>query len=82
MNLNRKAAEIAGWYGTVAIVAAYALVSFKAIPADGSIYQLLNLSGAIGIIVIALIKKVRQSVVLNVFWAAIAILALVRLLIK
>jgi hypothetical protein len=78
---NKQFAEIIGWYGTIAIVGAYALVSFNAIAADGWIYQVLNLTGAIGIIVISLIKRARQSVVLNLFWAAIAIVALARLII-
>jgi hypothetical protein len=82
MATDRKIAEIVGWYGTFAILGAYALVSFNAIPADGSIYQILNLTGAVGIIVISIIKKVRQSVVLNMFWAVIAIIALIRLAIK
>jgi hypothetical protein len=77
--LGRKLAEAVGWYGTVAIVGAYALVSFKVVAADGLIYQLLNLTGALGIIVISAIKGVKQSVTLNVFWALIALVALVSL---
>ena len=77
--LGMKIAEAGGWYGAVAIVGAYALVSFKVVPADGLVYQLLNLTGAIGIIVISAIKGVKQSVTLNVFWALIAIVALVSL---
>lgn len=76
----RMIGEIVGWYGTVAIISAYALVSFNIISADSVLYQLLNLTGAIGIIVISLIKKVRQSVVLNAFWLAIAVIALTRIL--
>lgn len=78
----KLAAEVVGWYGTIAIIGAYALVSFNLLSPNSVWYQLLNLTGAIGIIVISLIKKVRQSVVLNVFWAAIATLALLRLLIR
>jgi hypothetical protein len=80
MNFNRKtAAEIAGWYGTTAIVVAYVLVSFKVVSAQGVFFQLLNLTGAIGIMTISLVKKLRQTVVLNLFWAAIAVVALVAL---
>lgn len=82
MATKRKVAEIAGWYGAAAIITAYALVGFDFISPDEWLFQLLNLSGAIGIIIISSIKKVRQSVVLNGFWAAIAVLALVRLLVK
>ena len=82
MTLKRKMAELAGWYGTTAIIAAYALISFGIISADEWLFQVLNLTGAIGIIIISSIKKVRQSVVLNGFWAVIAIVALVRLVAK
>lgn len=73
-------AEIAGWYGTLAIVLAYVLVSFDVIAASGVGYQLLNLSGACGIIVIAWYKKVKQSIALNVFWSLIALAALAKAL--
>jgi hypothetical protein len=74
-----KVGEVAGWYGALAIAGAYALVSLSIVPADGLIYQVLNLTGAFGIILIAALKGVRQSVALNIFWALIAIIALVRI---
>jgi len=77
MTINKKAAQIAGWYGTTAIVLAYVLVSFKVVTANGVIYQLLNLTGALGIISISLVKKVKQPAVLNIFWALIAVIALI-----
>lgn len=75
----RLFAEIAGWYGAVAILAAYALVSFNVISGHSLVFQLLNLTGALGVIVISLYKKVKQSVILNIFWAGVAIVALVRI---
>ena len=80
MNKNTLA-EIAGWYGTAAILLAYTLVSFDIVMSDSVWFQLLNLTGALGIIVIALHKHVKQSVVLNVFWATVAIIALTKILI-
>lgn len=73
-------AEIAGWYGAVAILLAYTLVSFELIAASGTVFQLLNLTGAIGVIIASSYKKVKQSVVLNIFWAGVAVVALLRLL--
>jgi len=72
-------AEIAGWYGTAAIVLAYALVSFDVVSAESTAYQLLNLTGALGIVVIAAVKGVRQPLLLNIFWAVIALVALIRI---
>jgi hypothetical protein len=79
---RNRLAEIAGWYGTAAIVLAYILVSFNFLSAGGGAYQLLNLTGALGIIVISVVKKVRQSTILNIFWAGIAALALIRLILR
>jgi hypothetical protein len=74
--------EIIGWYGPVALIAAFALVSFEVIVARSYLYQLLNLTGSIGIIAISLYKKVYQSVVLNIFMVAIALIALGQLIVR
>lgn len=71
--------EAAGWYGMFALIVAYGLVSFAVIKGDGIEYQLLNLTGGIGLIVVAASKHVVQSVLLNIFWAAIGIIAIVRI---
>ena len=71
--------ETIGWYGTAAILSAYALVSFSVISGDGLPFQILNLTGALAIIVLAVYKKVRQSVVLNVVWSVVAIVAIINL---
>ncbi len=76
--IDVEEAEAAGWYGTAAILLAYGLVSFELISANGTVFQLLNLSGALGIIIISVRKNVKQSVVLNVIWAIVALIALVR----
>lgn len=78
--MKKTLIELAGWYGTVAIVGAYALLSFHVIGADGLPYQLLNLSGALGIIAVALDKKDLQPAVLNIIWAVIGIVAVARIL--
>lgn len=72
--------EITGWYGTVAIVGAYFLVSFNLIGAENVIYQILNFTGAIGIVLISLYKKAYQPAVLNLIWTVIAIVALFKII--
>lgn len=73
--------ELIGWYGTVAIVLAFALVSFEVIPVTNVWYQVLNGTGALGIVYISFKKKAYQPGVLNVIWAVIAGVAIVRMLI-
>jgi hypothetical protein len=60
----------------LAIIGAYCLVSFDVVVADNVVYQSLNLTGAVGLLWIAFRKRVTQVVVLNTFWALIALLAL------
>ncbi len=71
--------EALGWYGVGAILVAYALLSFNILSADEPMYQLLNLSGALTIILDAWVDRNYQPVVLNVIWLAIALIALARI---
>ena len=68
-----------GWYGVLAILTAYALLSFKVIGPQNSVYQLLNLTGALGIITEAWSRKDMQPAALNSIWALVALIALIRL---
>lgn len=71
--------ETVGWVSVVLIVLAYALLSFEQIDSGSTTYQAMNLIGAIGIIYHSLAKKDYQPAALNIVWALIAVLALVRL---
>jgi hypothetical protein len=74
--------EIFGWYGTVAIVLAYALVSFSVLSSGSIWYQLLNGTGALGIVAVSLYKKDYQPGVLNIIWVLIALIAIFNILNK
>ena len=78
--MKKMLIEVAGWYGTIVIVGAYALVSFNVIKSTSLLYQLLNLTGSFGIVALALNKKAYQPAVLNIIWAIIAAIAIVGLL--
>ncbi len=71
--------EIIGWYGTTAIVLAYALLSFGFIASDTLIYQILNITGALGIVYISFKKKAYQPGILNIIWVVIAMIAIIKL---
>lgn len=79
--MKRIIDEIIGWYGTAAIVSAYALNSFGFVEANSLIYQILNGSGALGIVYISLKKKAYQPGVLNIIWLVIAVAAAVRMIV-
>lgn len=78
---KNKIIELVGWYGVVAILAAYMLLSFGFIASNSLIYQILNGTGALGIVLDALKDKNYQPAVLNTIWALVAIFALFKILI-
>ncbi len=80
--MKAKAISYFGWYGVIAILAAYALVSFNVVVAKSYVYQLLNFTGALGIVLEAASKKDKQPVALNAIWAIIALIAIIQLLTK
>jgi|KBSSwiStaDraftv2_1062776.scaffolds.fasta_scaffold511907_2 hypothetical protein len=73
-----RAAGFAGWYGTAAILAAYALSSFGVLQSADRVYQALNLTGALGVAWVCWHKRTWQAFWLEAVWAAIALAALVR----
>jgi len=83
INIKRsKFTEFCGWYGMIVLILSYFLVSFSVIAANGVVYQLMNVTGAVGIMILALSKNVAQSFWLNLFWAMIGVIALVNILLR
>ena len=76
----RAVVEILGWYGLIAIVIAYSSVSLSFVSPNSYVYQVLNLSGAVGLGLVAFVKRAYQNGGLNLVWGAIAVVALVRLI--
>jgi len=74
----RRLIEVYGWYGMAAIVLAYALASFSVIEATGLAFQVLNGTGALGIVFVSFYKKAYQPGVLNILWTLIAIVAILK----
>jgi len=73
-------AELLGWYGVIAILLAYAMLSFGAISSDNFIFQILNGTGALGIVYVSIKNRDYQPVVLNIIWAIIALIAIVNII--
>lgn len=67
-----------GWAAMVLLVAAYGLVSTGRMTAQGVPYQLANLAGGIALTVNTWWHGAMPSVILNIFWAGIAVAALWR----
>ncbi len=71
--------EIVGWAGGTLILAAYLLVSMGRLGADSVAFQLLNIVGAVGILLNSAWHDALPSVILNIAWIAIGASALWRL---
>ncbi|WP_052424267.1 CBU_0592 family membrane protein [Nonomuraea candida] len=70
---------VIGWAGAALLLAGYALVSSSRLSGDGVAYQLINLAGSIGLMVNSAYSAAWPSAGLNLVWAAIGVVALVKL---
>ena len=70
--------EVIGWAGTVLILTAYLLLSLGKLT-NGRTYQLINLIGAVGLLVNGAVHAAWPSAILNVVWSGIAVFSLVQL---
>lgn len=71
--------DVVGWVGAAALLGAYALVSAGRIDGRGGGFQLLNLVGAVGLLVNGAYHGAWPSVGLNAVWFVVGLLALTRL---
>lgn len=76
--MGKRFANLLGWYGTVAILLAYGLLNFSILTPNNFFYQLLNLTGAVGLAIETFRKKDYQPGILNIIWAIIAGLAILK----
>jgi len=74
--LNNLLIDILGWIGAIALLAAYVLISAKKVEGDSTNYQLLNLVGSFFLILNTLYYGAYPSSFLNLFWIAVALYAL------
>ncbi len=66
------------WCGVVAILLAYALNSFSWLSAQSAFYLALNIVGSLAVVVEAQEKKDTPAVALNIAWAVIGAIGLLR----
>jgi hypothetical protein len=81
-SMKKKIFESLGWYGVVAILIAFALVSFDYIGAQSFWFQFLNLTGSVGIAIDAFYNKDKPAAFLNVAYALIALVVLLKIFLK
>ncbi len=77
MTFEQVAAGL-GWLGAVALLGGYWAVSTRRVPADGVVFQGLNLFGAGGLGVAAVAGRVWSAAALNAVWVVIGTAILAR----
>lgn len=81
MKHNQIISESIGWYGTIAIIIAFALVTFEILAPTNLLYLMMNITGSAGIIYISFKKKIYQPGVLNIIWLLIAVISVIKTLV-
>lgn len=77
-----KITEILGWYGAIALLIAYGLLTFGILASDSILYQVINVTGALGIVVNAFGKEDYPPAFLNSVWVLIALVAIFQIILK
>jgi hypothetical protein len=69
-------ADALGWVGAVALLLAYALVSFRKLSVQAKTYQALNIFGSFLLIINTAYHHAYPSTAVNVIWILIAVVSL------
>lgn len=70
--------HVFGAVGMLLVLSAYGLVSAKRLLPSGIAYQGMNFGGAVILVIYSIVLVAWVSVALNVVWAAIAVVTLIR----
>jgi len=76
--MTDKHFEYIGWIGFVLIIGAYLLVTIQFLSVNSNVYHIINLTGALCMVVNAKHIGAKPIFWLNVVWSLIAIFGLVR----
>lgn len=77
--MTQLVVDVVGWIGALSLLSAYALVSAGRLDGRGYGFQLLNLVGAVGLLVNGVYHGAWPSAGLNTVWLVVGGVALVRL---
>ena len=65
-----------GWAGAVALLIAYALISFKSLEGDSTTFQFLNIGGSVLLAANTIFYGSYPSTFVNLIWAGIAVFSI------
>ena len=70
--------DIVGWFGSILVVAAYALNIYGKLSSGSTPYYTLNIAGSAALVVNTLYHHAIPSMVVNVIWIGIALVAMLK----
>lgn len=70
--------RIIGWAGTILIITAYSLNSLGYLDSQSLVYPILNLGGAFLMAIRIWVARNWSNFILEIFWAAIAIITIIK----
>lgn len=70
--------DVVGWIGAGLVLVAYALLSAGKLDARGIVYQLMNVLGAVGMLINGYVRGALPSAALNLVWMGIGIYVLAK----
>ena len=71
--------DVLGWIGSFEILAAFGLNSFQKIKSDSPVFQLLNFTGGILLIINSIAHQAYPFTFINSVWVAISSVALIKI---
>ena len=74
--MTSLAVDVIGWTGTLLVLMAYLLITNRRLSSESKLYQIMNLAGAMGLIINGYVNGAYPSVGLNVAWSFIALYGL------
>ena len=80
--MNKSLANILGWYGAIAVLVGYALISFGVLGPQELTYELIVVTGTAGLVIVSLVKKVYQTALLNAVAFIIGLVAIINILVR
>ena len=72
--------DICGWVGAAIILTAYCLISFGVLYGESATYQIMNIVGSGLMMVLAIARSARPSIVVNAVWMIVGVVAIVNLI--
>jgi len=70
--------ECLGWLGAILVLSAYYLISTDKVTSASSLFQWLNIIGAIGLIIHTIFNHAYPSAFVNVIWVGVAVYSLLK----